>query len=350
MLMITKNKFGIVCKKAGIIAFLVMGAVLFFAAAAWCLELLPMERVKVSVAVGPDDLFHGYIQAAMAMGLFSQHGVDSQLMVMSSGSQAAKAVIQGRSLFGIHGFEQVLLARQKELPLMAIGKAMNGTGLQIVARERSLAEAWASPKLKGTKKLSLLKGRRIGVDAADLLQGLWVQWIAGRAGLDARRDFDVLDVGSGTDGIAELTSGTVNYLVTRPPVGETIQSKGAGRIVWAAGEAPEEPGPLYLVVSMREGAWQANPDAPIKFLRALRASFVLMQQQQDYSLSAARRLWPDIPEEALRQAVVNTLPLLPQDLTLQEDEARLTMKLMLEAGLLSKKIALEEACSNWFLQ
>ncbi|MBW2147788.1 MAG: hypothetical protein JRI22_12275 [Deltaproteobacteria bacterium] len=75
-----------------------------------------------------------------------------------------------------------------------------------------------------------------------------------------------------------------------------------------------------------------------------------MRKQQEHTFSIAQRLWPRIPEAALRRAMINTLPLLPEDLLLTEDGAELTMKLMLEAGMLKRKVSLEEACTNWFVR
>jgi ABC-type nitrate/sulfonate/bicarbonate transport system substrate-binding protein len=323
--------------------------VLLLAPSGWSLEPLMEERIKVSVAVGPDDVFHGSIQLASAMGLFGQQGLNFQLMVMSSGAQAAWAVIHGRSLFGIHGFEQVLLARQNALPLMAIGKAAIGLGLQVAARERSLAEAWASPQLKGEKKFTLLKGRLIGIDASDLLQKVWIQWMAGKAGLNIQTDLHMMDVGNWYDAMAALGTGRVDLLVTRSPIGEMLQSKGTGRIVWPRTIEISESQPLYLIISMREDSLQAHEETAWKFLRAMRANFLFMTQQRDQTMSIASRLWPRIPEEALNQAVSNTLNLLPKDMTLQKDEARITTEMLLESGLLSRKIPFEQACTNQFL-
>ena len=337
-------------RKYRIALLLAISIALFLAPAGWGWELMTEERAKVSVAVGPDDVFHGYIQLAAAMGLISRHGLDLQLTVMSSGARAAEAVIQGRSVFGIHGFEQVLLARQREIPLIAIGKAANGPGLQIVARERSLAKTWASPRLRGSKKFSLLKGRLIGVDAGDLLQRAWIHWMSDKAGLNIQTDLKVINVGARDAGMAAMEAGRVDLLVSRPPTGEIIQSKGAGRIVWPSGK--EIGDALYLVVSMREeDAREVYPETPGKFLWALRLAFILLRQQQDYTLSIARRLWPRVPEDALKLAVANTLHLLPRDdLMLKKNEARLTIGWLLKAGGLNRKIPFEASCTNQFLR
>ncbi|MBW2306105.1 MAG: ABC transporter substrate-binding protein [Deltaproteobacteria bacterium] len=309
-----------------------------------------LERKSVKIALGPDDLFHGYVQLAAAMGLLGQHGLDAQLLVADSGEKAARAVIRGRGLFGVHDFQQVLLAREREEPLLAIAKGMEGPGLRIMTRDPALVQAWLSRRLRGAKKFALLRGMRIGVDGSDMLRAQWVRWMAGRAGLDARKDFEIIDVGPGIDGMAALKSGAVQYLAARSPAAEMIQDRRAGRIVWPERYEPGEPAPLYLVVSMYEDSVKAYPEMPGKFLRALRASFVLMRKQQEHTFSIAQRLWPRIPEAALRRAMINTLPLLPEDLLLTEDGAELTMKLMLEAGMLKRKVSLEEACTNWFVR
>ncbi len=330
--------------------FLVMAAVLLLATPGLGAEPLFIERKSVKIALGTDDLFHGYVQLAAAMGLLGQHGLDVQLLITHSAERAAESVIQGRCLFGIHEFQQVLLAREREQPLVAISKAMDGPGLQIVARDAAVAGAWVSPQLRGKKKFALLKDKLIGIDAADELQAPWLQWRAEMAGLDAQKELRMVDAGSGAEGIAALESGAVDYLVTRPPTGEMIHYMGTGRIVWLGGDKPEELRPLYLVVSMREDSGKAYPDMPGKFLRAMRSSFVLMHQQQERTFSTARRLWPRVPEAALRQAVANSLQLLPWDLALKKDEVRLTIKLMLKAGLLNREITMEEACAIQFLR
>jgi putative hydroxymethylpyrimidine transport system substrate-binding protein len=138
---------------------------------------------------------HAGIYAAIADGEFRRLGLDVRPRTPSDPSAPLKLVAEGRATLAISYEPEVLLARDRGLPVVAVGAIVQRPLTSVIA-----------VGAKGIGSVAALKGRRIGT-AGIPYQSAYLKTILKRAGVDAG---SVVETNVGFDLVPAMLSGKVD--------------------------------------------------------------------------------------------------------------------------------------------
>lgn len=179
---------------------------------------LPSVRIA---AGGLGMLQHLPLVLAEALGYFRAEGVQVLLQDHAADTQALAAVRQGRADLCSAPLEAALRQQVQ-------GQALKAFVLQ--TRSPQVALAVSVRQFPAYRELADLKGRRIGVPAAES----GAQWLAAaliaRVGL-AERDVQFVPVGSGAEALQAFRAGRVHALCHGDPVVSQLEARNDARVV-----------------------------------------------------------------------------------------------------------------------
>ena len=122
------------------------------------------------------------------------------------------------------------------------------------------------------ERISSLKGATIGVTVVGGAQDRTVRWLAGRGGLDPKKDVQIVQIGSAAALAAALENGRIDGFMLSAPEGQIAEAGGFGRIFIAPDtDLPNMKGFPSLVLVARSDANEAAQRTIVATIRALDA-------------------------------------------------------------------------------
>lgn len=106
-----------------------------------------MEKIRLALNWKPEPEFGGFYQASLGE-LFSQRGLETEIIVGGSGTPVVPMIAAGKAEFGISSADEVLLARARGADVVAIFAVYqtNPQGIMVHAKRgfKNLAEVFSS--------------------------------------------------------------------------------------------------------------------------------------------------------------------------------------------------------------
>lgn len=269
------------------------------ATAGLLLSALPARadtKLKLAVASVNEGLLP--IRVAMSQGFFKAEGIDVELVDFRGGGPAVQGFASG-------GVDLCICAADHVVRLVSRGfDARIIVGLDEHHSYALLTKTGAS-----YTDVKSLKGRKIGVTSPGALTDNTIRWAIKQAGLQAERDFQIVNAGGGASMRAALETGQVDAgTVTSIEVPDYVKT-GRFRIVtdWRSMDYSA------LVVIGRQRWVTANPAVARGFVRAVSKAARLIQSDQRVVTQGVKTLFPTMSEQTTADVVVGAQKRLSKD-------------------------------------
>lgn len=242
------------------------------------------------------DMAEVGIFVAKDQGLYEKEGIDLEIKPGGFGLDPFKLVAAGTDDFGVGGAVNLLLAREKGMPLVAVAAEFQETPVGFIVRKDS-----------GIKNFTDFRGKRVGVqtgaDTDTLYRALLMK--------NGMTSDDVKEVPIQFDP-KPFVSGQIDVLpgyVTNQPI--TLANQGIEtNVITAASQGLSIYGNVYFA---NESTLNGNPDLVKRFLRATEAGWKLAMQNPELAIAAIKKRSDDFSEADLRKIYAAVMPFINAD-------------------------------------
>lgn len=182
----------------------------------------PLEKTKVSIAVGGKNLFY-YLPLTIAerLGYFKDEGLEVEISDFAGGAKALQAMVGGSADVVSGAFEHTINMQAKGQMIQAF--VLQGRAPQIVL-------GYSTKNLPNYQSIADLKGKRIGVTAPGSSSNIMLNFNLAKAGLKPS-DVSVIGVGTGAGAVAAIRSGQIDAITNLDPVITMLTQKGEIKII-----------------------------------------------------------------------------------------------------------------------
>jgi putative hydroxymethylpyrimidine transport system substrate-binding protein len=251
------------------------------------------ERLDLMLDFFP-NADHAGIYAAQAGGHFRAHGLDVRIRTPSDPSVPLKLVAAGKVDLAVSYEPEVLRARDKGLPVMAVAALVRTPLTSIVSLPRA-----------GIRTPADLRGKTVGTAGIDY-QGAYLQAVLARAGVPRS---SVRQVGVGFDLVPALLSGKVDAVLGAYWNYEAVQLAEKGRHPQVIRiEQAGVPNYDELVIAASERTVRDHPDRIRAFLAALSQGAADLRTKPAAATDALLAANKDLDPQLQRASVKATLP------------------------------------------
>ncbi len=190
------------------------------APASWALDKL--EKPSVAIAVGGKGSFY-YLPLTIAeqLGYFKEEGLDVSISDFAGGAKALQAVVGGSADVCSGAYEHTINLQSKNQFFQCFVLQGRAPAISLGVSTKTMADY---------KKVSDLKGKRIGVTAPGSSTNMVANLILSRAGLKPS-DVSFIGVGTSSGAISAMRSGQIDAISNIDPVITMLEQKGDIRII-----------------------------------------------------------------------------------------------------------------------
>lgn len=174
-----------------------------------------LDLAVPSAVIAPKEEVATYA-VGEAEGFFAEEKLKVDVINTDGSVAAVQAVASGSADITPADAGAVLAAREKGVPVRAIGGLVRNWPWRMAVRPDSEIKTPAD-----------LKGRKVGVISLASGSAIYARAYAGDAGLDAARDIELLPVGVGAQALSALEDGKVDVLALFTQAYTTIENTGA---------------------------------------------------------------------------------------------------------------------------
>lgn len=199
---------------------------------------------------------------AIEKGWFQNEGLDVEVVTFGSGSDMIAALIAGQLQFAQSGVSpQVLNAIARGQPiigLMSIATEFKGMSAHKFVIRKNLYD-------KGIRTMAELKGQKLGIEFMGSPASYLLTLLIDKAGLDFKKDFDIILTDSQGKTLAALKAGSIAAGGLGAAVTTEAMARGIGVPVTGLGD---EVGKQQLAILMANSRWvRENREGTIRFLK-----------------------------------------------------------------------------------
>lgn len=196
------------------------------------------------------------LEAGLAQGLFSQHGLTLEVTATGSSQAQLAGLREGRFDIGLQLADHVVRATLQDCPMVVLAAQSHAPDVALMAAP-------------GVATLEALKGQAIGVDGAGSGYALLLRRLLRERGFGPA-DIVLAEVGGTQERADALRQGRVRAAFVNPPLDRPLAEAGFVRLTGTREAFPDYPGPV--AACRREWA-QGHPDRASAFQSAWAASW-----------------------------------------------------------------------------
>jgi ABC-type nitrate/sulfonate/bicarbonate transport system substrate-binding protein len=288
-------------------------------------------RVKIGTAVLGDYAMAGPVIVALEKGYFEDEGLAAEFIPFRGGPDLLKAVMAGDVLIGITGSTDILVFRAAGSPIKMTATHTEGNHftLNVAPDVRAVAD---------------LKGKAIGVTRAGATTWIFARMLAKKQGWNADRDVQVVGLGGLDAQLAALARKEISAYVWGDG-GAVIELQGKSRVLLRMDAIT---GTWLSQIQYATEERIAREGALIrKGTRALFRALKLMREAPKEAAGLCAKTLGWSPEAVLAAHKISG-PLLPVDGRIDMTALAVMQGTLLEYGLLTKKLPLEEHVTREF--
>lgn len=180
------------------------------------------DKLKVTLAVGGKFSFY-YLPLTIAeqLGYFESEGLDLEIVDFSSSVRAQQALASGNADVVCGAFEHLISLHSKQQfvqSFVALGRAPQ------------MAMGVSVKNLPNYRRLSDLKGKRIGIAAPGTGTNMMADVLLQRAGL-LQSDVSYIGVGTAAGALSAIRTGQIDAICNLEPTMTQLQQKGEIKII-----------------------------------------------------------------------------------------------------------------------
>lgn len=262
---------------------------LALAVAVSSLSLAAHANDKAVVSAAFKSVFYLPVYFAEGHGYFKNEGLDVRIDVASSSTNALAAVISRSADFSLHGPEWTAISVGRGAPVKVVGGTLNRLGVWLTCK--------SDFRFEGFKSLS---GATISTGAMPTTSTSAFLKLIKQAGLDARKDLDILEVPMGNE-IGPLKSGQADCAVLYEPGASQAEAQGY-KVVSAFSR---EIGPYtFSAISTRQ---DIDPQVARKFVSGIDRALKAIRKDPEAAVASGIKLFPNLDKEVVRASVVRLI-------------------------------------------
>ncbi|VFR82863.1 periplasmic substrate-binding protein, ABC-type transporter [plant metagenome] len=262
---------------------------LALAVAVSSLSLAAHANDKAVVSAAFKSVFYLPVYFAEEHGYFKNEGLDVRIDVASSSTNALAAVISRSADFSLHGPEWTAISFGRGAPVKVVGGTLNRLGVWLTCK--------SDFRFEGFKSLS---GATISTGAMPTTSTSAFLKLIKQAGLDARKDLDILEVPMGNE-IGPLKSGQADCAVLYEPGASQAEAQGY-KVVSAFSR---EIGPYtFSAISTRQ---DIDPQVARKFVSGIDRALKAIRKDPEAAVASGIKLFPNLDKEVVRASVVRLI-------------------------------------------
>lgn len=261
---------------------------------------------RAEQAKGPDkvslrlawvyDMAEVGIFVAKDKGFYEKEGIDLEIKPGGFGLDPLKLVAAGSDDFGVGGAVNLLLAREKGMPLVAIAAEFQNTPVGFIVRKDS-----------GIKNVPDFKGRKVGVQTGADTDTLYRALLT-KFGMSAKAVQEVPIQFDPTPFVSRQIDVLPGY-VTNQPI--TLRKQGIDTtVITAASQGLNAYGNIYFV---SENTLKNNPDLVRRFLRATKAGWEQAVSNRADAIAAMKARSKDFSDADLETIHAAVIPFIRPD-------------------------------------
>ena len=299
---------------------------------AWAPRVIVAQpTVKVGTAVLGDYSLAGPFLLAQEKGMFRGEGVNVEYVPFRGGPDLVKGVIAGEFLIGAAGSTDILVFREAGMPLKMIATHTEGNHFTLNV----------APSINAVADL---KGKAIGVTRVGATTWVFARMLAKQQKWDADRDIKIVGLGGLDAQLAALSRNEIAAFVWGDG-GAVMQREGKSKILMRLDQVT--PKWISQIQYASEDGIKKHGDTIRKVMRAVFAAQNLMRTKtaESAEIIAKKIGWP---AEAVLAAHKVSGQLLSADGTMSIEALASMQDVLLEYGVLKKKLRIEEHVAKEF--
>lgn len=255
------------------------------AAAACLLSASAWANDKAVVSAAFKSVFYLPVYFAEEHGYFKDEGLDVRIDVASSSTNALAAVISKSADFSLHGPEWTAISFGRGAPVKVVGGTLNRLGVWLTCKSSFAFDGFKS-----------LKGAKISTGAMPTTSTSAFIKLLKNAGLDPKRDVDLLEVPLGNE-VGPLSSGQADCAVLYEPGASQAEAQGY-KVVSAFSR---EIGPYtFSAISTRQ---DIDPAISRKFVSGIDRALKAIHRNPDEAVKSGLKLFPNLDPAVVRASV-----------------------------------------------
>jgi NitT/TauT family transport system substrate-binding protein len=177
-----------------------------------------IEKPKLVLAVGGQQgLIYLPLTVAARLGYFKEAGLDVDIENLAGGGQALKALIGGSADVVSGFYDHTIQMQAQGKKIKAVVMQQRYPGLVLLVSKAAFDQ--------GVKKVSDLKGKKVGVTALGSSSHFFVNYLVATANVTPE-DYSAIAVGLGSTAIAAIKNKQIEALSALEPTVSTLQTSG----------------------------------------------------------------------------------------------------------------------------
>ena len=287
--------------------------------------------IKVGTAVLADYALAGPFIVAVEKGFFRTEGLAAEFVPFRGGPDLVKAVIAGDVLLGAAGSTDIFVAREAGQPLKMVATHTEGNHFTLNV----------APEIQAPAEL---KGKTIGVTRIGATTWVFARMFAKAQGWDPDHDIKIAGLGGLDAQLAALARKEIHAFVWGDG-GAVTQLEGKSRVLMRLDAVT--PKWISQIQYVAEDGIKKNGDQIRKAMKAVFGGVRFMKEQtNDAAEIIAKKInWK--PEAVLAAHKLSS-PLFSLDGQVSMEALRTMQEILLEYGMLKKKLPIEEHVAREF--
>jgi len=269
------------------------------------------------------DMAEVGVFVAKEKGFFEKEGLDVTIEAGGFGLDPIKLVATGGNDFGIAGAGNLLLARTREVPVVAIGAEFQNTPVGFITHKDS-----------GITSFSAFRGKKVGVQTGSDTDVLY-QALLRKNNMTSKDVVEVpiqYDMGPFVNGIIDVLPG---YVTNQPIV---LKNKGfETNVITAKSQGLNYYGNVFFTT---EKKIKNQPDQVRRFIRAVRAGWQHALNNKEDAIASLHKYTKDFDQKDLSEIYDSVMPFIQPDeqgvalLEMTETKWKATWQVLNDAGLI----------------
>jgi len=261
-------------------------------------------------------LYMAPVYLAIEKGFFKEEGLDVEYVEIDSGILGNASLIGGQAHFSDTDPLQAAQVKDQGISLMMVYNLVNRVTLDFIMRTDVAERLRITRQTPIMDRFRSLRGLSIGITRPGAPTDVFPRYFMTRAGLNPDRDAQLVQVGGVPALGAALKSSRIDGFMLSPPLPQTLEREGAGRIIIknTAGDVPELASVTYVALSVTEPFARHNPRLVRSYLRAIGKANAWMRKNQDEALKILNtKYFSDTPADVLKTSWEALLPAISAD-------------------------------------
>lgn len=267
-------------------------------------------------------------------GSFKKAGVNVQEVSFNAGPDAVNAFVGGSTDVNLGSYDHVLELISHNLGVKAYGEIYNGVGYSLIVKKDAPYQS-----------LKDLKGQTLAVTKPGSLSDSGLRKGLQDAGVNSKKDVNIIASGSGSTMLAAIESGKVaGGMVSEPTISQMIAT-GKYRVLY-------EPKFNYAGIDiMAKTDWvNKNKKAMQIFADELKAINDRAQKDPQHVVDVIKGKFPNVKPAILETAVKKQLAHVPPNLIVTKEGAKIATDISIELNLIKKATPYEDAVDSSLFQ